>query len=397
MTAKYEMSLIGSAITLEGQGVESLELPSKAFSNRECLLIWQDILKGTTDAVSLAEAHDEMLLKECILSSSPSAIKNYAEIIIKAHQVRLLELEFSKALSKVGNGCSIEEAVGGITIAQTEKTSYKAIGEASAKVYESMSNRGNEESSRFINTGFTKFDEKLGGLERGNLVIIAARPSMGKSAILMDMCANIAVKHNVLFNSIEMDDVSIAYRAISSKAGLNLMSLRTETEFPTEVWRKTSDAAMSMGNLKLFIDDNADMSASKICARSEAFNRHTHVDVLAIDYIGLLSSEDTSRRRHEDISTMTRMLKKLAKKLNCVVILLSQLNREAEGVRPSCAHLRESGSIEQDADMIIFPYRHEKGKSLIEDALLIIGKNRNGPIGDIEVLFETKCASFRNK
>jgi len=398
MTIQYEQALVGSAIAMEGEGVEALELNANEFSEQSYANVWKDVLKGVTDAVELGKKHGDEIIMDAIRAAIPSQMNSHAKNIKKAAEVRHLSMEFSKAIKKVEAGSSVDEALMGISIESSGKTSYKSIGEASMDVYEDMSGRdGKPDGDRFIKTGFVDFDKDTGGLERGSLVIIAARPSMGKTSWLMNVCLNIAETKNVLFNSIEMDLMSIAYRAISSDSNLNLKSLRTEKEFPVEVWQKASGSAMKMNELNLFIDDNPDMSASKICARASAFARGKQVDVLAVDYIGLLNPEDGSKKRHEDIGAMTRMFKKIAKKLNCCVILLSQLNREAEGVRPSLAHLRESGSIEQDADMIVFPYRYEKGKELIEPALLIVGKNRQGPIGDIEVVFESKTASYRNK
>jgi len=214
------------------------------------------------------------------------------------------------------------------------------------------------------------------------------------TSLAMDMAIHMAKENNVCFNSIEMDKLSIGYRVTSTLSNLNLMSLRTAESFPSEVWSNAAVATQDMTKLKLFVNDDSNMTVPKIIAQARKHKKHQGLDVLLIDYLGLIKG-DSTKKRHLEIADMTRALKGASKELNCAVILLSQLNREADGCKPTIANLSDSSAVENDADLILFPYRANKGKDLIEDALLIVGKNRNGAIGDIPIKFHSKCASFK--
>jgi len=216
------------------------------------------------------------------------------------------------------------------------------------------------------------------------------------TAIAMGICLNAAVNYNVCFSSVEMDNESVGFRMMSTVSDMDLKLLRTGAVKSVDAWRKAADAVETLSQLNFYIDDNPKRSASQIAAQARRHNAQHGVDVLMIDYVGLLTPENARKNRTEQIAEMTRTFKQLAKELNCGVILLCQLNREADGQIPTLAHLRESGAVEQDADTILFPRRFidDHGDEMAE---VIVAKNRNGPTGSVPMLWHGTTASYRSK
>ncbi len=255
-----------------------------------------------------------------------------------------------------------------------------------------------------LSTGFTDFDEKTAGLQPADLVIVAGRPSMGKTTFAMNLAENAAIKSKqpVAVFSMEMPADSLAMRMLSSLGQIDQTRLRTG-KLNDDDWPRLTSAIALLNEAPLFIDDTPALTVTELRARARRLKREHGLSLIVIDYIQLMQGSGRSNEnRATEISEISRSLKALAKELNVPIVALSQLNRSLEqrpNKRPVMSDLRESGAIEQDADVIVFIYRDEvynedspeKGK-----AEIIIGKQRNGPIGKVILTFQGKYTRFEN-
>ncbi|PID45665.1 MAG: replicative DNA helicase [Proteobacteria bacterium] len=252
-------------------------------------------------------------------------------------------------------------------------------------------------------TGYSDLDNMTSGLNAGDLVIVAGRPAMGKTTFSMNIAEHVALSDKpVVIFSMEMPAEQLILRLFASNGRVPLSDIRTG-KIREEDWPRVAMAVKSFSNTKLFIDDVGGQSPIEIRAKTRRLAReHGQLGLVVIDYLQLMQSGSKSDNRANEISEISRSLKSLAKELNCPVIALSQLNRSLEqrpNKRPIMSDLRESGAIEQDADIIIFVYRDEvydpesaeKGQ-----AEIIIGKQRNGPIGTVRLTFHGKYTRFDN-
>ena len=254
-----------------------------------------------------------------------------------------------------------------------------------------------------ISTGFTEFDKLTAGLQKGDLIIIAGRPSMGKTALAVNIAENAAIGAKVptAIFSMEMPSQQLAFRMISSLGRVDQSHLRTGN-FPDEDWSRINTAVQLMSEAPIFIDDSASLSPTEIRARARRLHREHNLGLIIIDYLQLMQVEGSKENRATELSEISRSLKALAKELEVPVIALSQLNRSVEqrtDKRPVMSDLRESGAIEQDADLIVFIYREEVNnpdtprKGLAD---IVIAKQRNGPIGDFPLTFMGRYTKFEN-
>jgi len=271
---------------------------------------------------------------------------------------------------------------------------------------ETLYARDNTSDVTGIATGFTDLDRKTSGLHPGDLVIIAGRPSMGKTALAINIAENVAMDSNlpVAIFSMEMGATQLVMRMIGSVGKLNQQDLRTG-KLQDDDWGRLTQALGKLNDAPIHIDESAALSSLDLRARSRRLHRQNNgLGLIVVDYLQLMSSNvgKASENRATEISEISRSLKALAKELQVPVIALSQLNRSLEqrtDKRPVMSDLRESGAIEQDADLILFIYRDEvynsdspsKGK-----AEIIIGKQRNGPIGKVELAFRGEYTRFDN-
>lgn len=255
-----------------------------------------------------------------------------------------------------------------------------------------------------ISTGFVDLDSKTSGLQPGDLIIVAGRPSMGKTAFSLNIGEHVAVEegHAVAVFSMEMGATQLAMRLLGSVGRLDQHRLRTG-RLTDEDWPRLTYAVEKMQNAQLFIDETPALSSMEVRARCRRLARQCgQLGLVIIDYLQLMGSSSPGENRATEISEISRSLKGLAKELNCPVIALSQLNRSLEqrpNKRPVMSDLRESGAIEQDADVILFIYRDEVYNPDSPDkgtAEIIIGKQRNGPIGAIRVTFLGMYTKFEN-
>ena len=254
-----------------------------------------------------------------------------------------------------------------------------------------------------IPTGFHALDRLTAGFQPAELIIIGARPGMGKTAIGLNMAANISIRQNrpAAFFSLEMSDQALMLRLLSSEAEIDSHRLRTGF-FAHSDFDRIFAAAELLHDAPLFIVDLPHMTMLNIQAMARMLKVQEKIEILFIDYIGLIGTESTHRQRWEHISEVSRSLKNLARELHIPVVALSQLRREAEGNTPNLADIRESGSIEQDADMVLFLNRdrdldkdpNEQARELEQKVKLMVAKNRNGQVGTIDLTFTRHLTKF---
>jgi len=271
---------------------------------------------------------------------------------------------------------------------------------------ETLYGRDNPSDITGTATGFTDLDRMTSGLQPGDLVIVAGRPSMGKTAFAVNIAENVAMdtKLPVAIFSMEMGATQLAMRMLGSVGKLNQHDLRTG-RLQDDDWGRLTHALGKLNDAPIHIDESAALSALDLRARSRRLHRQNNgLGLIVVDYLQLMSSNagKASENRATEISEISRSLKALAKELQVPVIALSQLNRSLEqrpNKRPVMSDLRESGAIEQDADLILFIYRDEVYNSDSPDkgkAEIIIGKQRNGPIGKVELAFRGEYTRFDN-
>ncbi len=256
-----------------------------------------------------------------------------------------------------------------------------------------------------VASGFDKLDNLTSGFQKSDLIILAARPSMGKTAFALNITRNVAVANNVpvAFFSLEMSKEQLSMRLLTSEARVNAFHLRSG-HISKEQWNKITDAASILDTVPIYIDDSAGLTVMDIRAKARRMKKDKGVGLIVIDYLQLMRPTRPGERRDLEISEISRSLKGLAKELDVPIIVLSQLNRAPEqshDKRPMLSHLRESGSLEQDADVVLFIYRDEVYNKSEDNANrgvaeIIIGKQRNGPIGKVFLQFESAYTRFQN-
>lgn len=253
-----------------------------------------------------------------------------------------------------------------------------------------------------VPTGFFDLDEMTNGWQPSELIIVAARPSMGKTALALNMTEAAAVDHEkpVLFVSLEMSELELAERLLCSRSAVNSHLLR-KGRLGSDDMEKLIHAGEELSGAPLYIDDTPGQTMLRISATARRLKMRVGLDLIVIDYLQLIEADDKSVSRQEQISTISRRLKNLARELEVPVIALSQLNRAAEnreGHRPRTSDLRESGSIEQDADVVALLHRPDfyDPQDSPGEAELIIAKQRNGPVGDVKLVFQKETTRFRD-
>ncbi len=281
---------------------------------------------------------------------------------------------------------------------------YKSVTELMGNALEKIQTLfENDEAYTGVPTGFDDFDIKTSGLQPSDLIIIAGRPSMGKTSFAMNIVESVAVKakQTVAVFSMEMPGDQLVMRMLSSLGRIDSNKVRTGKLEDTD-WPRLTSAVNILNEAPIFIDDTPSMSPMEIRARSRRIKKEHGLGLIVIDYLQLMQVSGSSENRATEISEISRSLKGLAKELGVPVIALSQLNRSLEqrpNKRPVMSDLRESGAIEQDADLIVFIYRDEVYNEDSPDkgsAEIIIGKQRNGPIGMSRLTFLGKYTKFEN-
>jgi replicative DNA helicase len=254
-----------------------------------------------------------------------------------------------------------------------------------------------------IPTGFLDLDKMLGGLQRSDLLIIAARPGVGKTSLMLNMALNAARRFHqrVAVFSLEMSTEQIVQRLVSSETGIDSQRLRLG-DLHDEEWGLFVQATNALGDAAIYLDDTPSISALQLRTKARRLHAEFGLDLIIIDYLQLMTGDNRTENRVQEISYLSRSLKGLARELNVPVLVASQLSRAVEqrsDKRPVLSDLRESGSIEQDADIVMFIYRddvYDESSDRKNVAELIIAKHRNGPTGTVELYFQRNLTQFRN-
>jgi replicative DNA helicase len=254
-----------------------------------------------------------------------------------------------------------------------------------------------------IPTGFSELDKFTTGFHKSDLVIVAARPSVGKTAFALSIVKNMAVKYSVPVGvfSLEMSAEQLAQRLLAMEARVDLHKLRTGM-FTSDEWDRLTVATEKIYKSPIIVDDEPSLDPRTLRAKARRMKKEHNIEIIFVDYLQLMHLRKSRESRQQEISEISRSLKLLARELDIVVVALSQLSRaveQREDKRPRLSDLRESGAIEQDADTVIFIYREEYYKKTERvhqphDAEIIIGKQRNGPIGTIRLIFDPSSVSF---
>lgn len=328
-------------------------------------------------------------------------LKEYVKIIKEEYKKRML----SSFCSKVVNGEFKEKKYDEI-IKDFDSLSYRLLNDKKRSeivkikdiIFELLDDLDTKEAKGF-STGFEKLDRYINGLNKSDLVLLAARPGVGKTAFALNIARNVSKGHKTLFFSLEMSKLQLMQRLVCMESDLLLSKMR-ERNFNKWDWKKVLDGADSLQDLNLFVDDTSFITISDIRAKAILCQ---DIELIVIDYLQLISSEKKFSNRVSEVSEMTRRLKVLAKELDIPILCLSQLSRASEqrtDHRPMLSDLRDSGSIEQDADIVLMLYRksmYEDKKFADEDESCdcIIAKNRHGETGTCVLKFDPQFSKFQ--
>lgn len=336
----------------------------------------------------------------------------YAKIVQEKATLRRL-VEVGTKIAQMGYAAEgeIEElinvaqadvyAVGSKALGEEYSTLSKAIDSAILEMEIAESSAG---SVIGVATGFHELDGVTHGLHGGQMVIVAARPAVGKSTFALDIARNSAIKHGkpVLFFSLEMSAAEISMRMLSAESEISLSKMRGGS-LSSEEWKKLASVRGRVNDSPLFIDDSPNLTMVEIRAKSRRLKDSLGLELIVLDYMQLLTSGKKVESRQQEVSEFSRSIKLLAKELNIPVIAISQLNRNSEQKEdktPQISNLRESGSLEQDADVVILLHRedmYQKDHIRAGEADIILAKQRNGPIGKFGVVFQGQYSRFVNK
>ncbi len=433
-----ERALLGS-ILLDNSAINSaLELLSKEdFFSEAHRLTFERMVElseknRTIDLVTLSEelAKDGLLekaggaaylsaLSDGIPIGTTAAMGEYCRIVKEKSTIRRIINASHNVLSRCLEGNDDPETL--IDLAQSQIFEI-----AEARVQSGFANVRDIVKSSFgkidvlfdrgqrvtgIETGLKDLDDITSGLQAGELIVIAARPSLGKTALALNIGAHAAIQNHKVVGmfSLEMSKESLVIRLLCSEARIDSHRLRTGFS-SREEWARITPALGRLSEAPLFIEDTPALTMMQIRAKARRLKAEKGLDLLIVDYLQLISGQGRFENRTQEVSYISRSLKSIAKELKVPVLALSQLSRAPEqrpGQRPQLSDLRESGSIEQDADVVIFIFR-EKMKTAEEEGEaessrggyethLIVGKQRNGPTGDVPVVFLRSYAKFENK
>jgi len=374
------------------------------------LVVLQDRLKEKNIPPEVAGID---FVRDILVSVPTSAnIKAYASIVHeKAVLRRLIRVSENIAADCYAGKESME-----YILAEAEKNMFKVLQSRGStdikpieKVAENVLNRieqasRTKESVTGIPTGFIDLDYKTSGFQPSDLVLIAARPSMGKTAFVLNVVEHVAMKKNMpcMIFSLEMSAEQLVQRMLAMETGIDSQKLRIGNLNDND-WDQLIRGVVQVGSSKIMIDDTPGISITELRSKCRKIKLEKGLDIVIIDYLQLMSgSGKSSENRQQEISEISRNLKALARELKAPVVALSQLSRACEtrtDHRPMLSDLRESGAIEQDADIVMFLYRedyYKKDTENINEAEVIIAKQRNGPIGTVKLVWKPETTKFVN-
>ncbi|HBM76281.1 MAG TPA: replicative DNA helicase [Clostridiaceae bacterium] len=346
-----------------------------------------------------------------LLESVPTTanIRYYAKIVEDKSTLRKLIKSSSETIDKCYTGAEDVPSI----LDKTEKDIFDISQKAVTHDIEPMSRileKGFDEIEKLyqnkgaitgVPSGFPELDIKTSGFQKGDMILIAARPSMGKSAFAMNIAQYAAIRNNnsVAVFSLEMSKEQLAYRMLCSEANIDMLKLRTGN-LDDDDWVRLAQCAGPLASAKIFLDDTPAISITEVRSKCRRLKIEYGLDLIIIDYLQLMQGRGKTENRQQEVSEISRSIKALAKEMDTPVIAISQLSRAPEARtdhRPMLSDLRESGSIEQDADLVSFLYRddyYNKDTDKKNIAEVIIAKQRNGPTGTVELAFIGKYAKF---
>ena len=425
-----EQSVIGSMIMSKDAIVEASEMITGAdFYQQQYGIVFEAMveLHDEGKAVDLVTLQDRLREKELppeissmefvrdLLATVPTSanVKYYAQIVADKSVMR----KMIKLNEEIENMCYAGKEPLESIMEQTEKSMFQLLqrrtpGEyvpikqvvlnALDKIEKASKSKGTVTG---IPTGFIDLDYKLSGFQPSDFILIAARPSMGKTAFVLNIAQYMAFKKNkaVAIFSLEMSKEQLVNRLFSLESQVDAQSLRTGNMKDSD-WEKLIEGAGVIGQSKLIIDDTPGISISELRSKCRKYKLEHGLDIIIIDYLQLMTGSvgKSSESRQQEVSDISRQLKGLARELNVPVVSLSQLSRAVESrpdKRPMLSDLRESGAIEQDADVVMFIYRDEyynKDSEFKKQAEIIIAKQRNGPVGTVNLAWLGEYTKFAN-
>lgn len=423
-----EQSVIGSMIMSRDAIVEASEIITGAdFYQQQYGIVFEAMIElhdegKAVDLITLQERLKEkdlppeissMEFVRDLLSAVPTSanVKYYAEIVAEKSMLRKL----IKITEEITNACYLGKEKTQDILEVTEK-----------KIFDLVQNRGSEEfvpirqvvlnaiekiekasrsqgSVTGIPTGFIDLDYKMSGFQPSDLILVAARPSMGKTAFVLNIAQYMAFHNDVTaaIFSLEMSKEQLVNRLLALESKVDSQNIRTGN-LEDEEWAKLIEGANIIGKSNLIIDDKPGISISELRSKCRKYKMEHNLGVIFIDYLQLMTGSGRSESRQQEISEISRSLKALARELNVPVVALSQLSRAVEqrpDHRPMLSDLRESGAIEQDADVVMFIYRddyYNKDSENKNIAEIIIAKQRNGPIGTVNLVWLPNYTKFVN-
>lgn len=343
-----------------------------------------------------------------LTSSPPSTahVEQYTRIIyehaLRRRLVDIGDVIRSEALDKGKTAESIlEKAEQDIfSINQHQRTS--AYHDSRALIKQAMVVLEQRKKSKNLYTGipteFPDLDNLLSGLQDSEMIVIGARPSVGKTALALSMVDNIATRQGIPcgFFSLEMPAIHLMLRLLASQARINSKKLRNPSLMTASEWGALDSAAERLYETPFFVDDTPNIRLTDLRSQARRLKTAHDIKVLFIDYLGLITVDNQAIPRYEQMAMVSRSIKALARELEIPVVILSQLRRDAEGKEPTLADLRETGSIEQDADVVMFLHRDHRPENQddVIETKLVLAKQRNGPVGVVKMAFVPKYARY---
>ncbi|MEK7572377.1 MAG: replicative DNA helicase [Patescibacteria group bacterium] len=347
-----------------------------------------------------------------IVNVVPSSVnvKHYAEIVQKKYILRSLieaadyvsELAFEENDDHMDEILDMaEKKIFGV-VSSPKNQKFTSIKDALPEAWERLEKlHEHKDALRGLPTGFKDLDNLLSGFQKSDLIILAARPSMGKTTLALDIARMAAILHNksVGIFSLEMSSQQLVDRMLSAESRVNAWNLRTGRISTDKEFLQLRDSLDKLSKAKIYIDDYPGNSIIRMKAVSRRLKAEKGLDLIVVDYLQLMTTSKNYDSMVNQVTEISRSLKSLAKELNLPVLALSQLSRavESRGGKPRLSDLRDSGSIEQDADVVMFIHREDKGKDESERtniAEILVEKHRNGPTGKIELYFDEKTTTF---
>ncbi len=351
-----------------------------------------------------------------LVDTVPSSMnaKHYAEIVQKKYTMRQL-IEAAHHITELGFAeeeeleellDKAEKRIYEITSAPSNKK-FIPISDVLADAFERLDKLQKSSGTlRGVPTGFPELDNKIAGLQQSDLIILAARPSMGKTSLALDIARHTSIRHgtSVGIFSLEMSAQQLVDRMLAAEAQVDAWRLRTGKLSTDDEFERISDATNKLSQAKIYIDDQAGNNILKMRSVARRLKSEKGLDLIIVDYLQLMVPAGKNRQQDnmvQQVTEISRSLKQLARELNVPVVALSQLSRaiEQRRGRPQLSDLRDSGSIEQDADLVMFIHSEDRYKEVGERSNiveLIIAKHRNGPTGMLELYFDDKKATFRS-